>query len=63
MLRKEFRGIVYFLEKVVRDSKQLVKAGSAQQTAKQLKQRVGVKPTLEDCLEGFRILDEMHQSE
>lgn len=63
LFRKEFCGIVSFLEKVVRDSKQLVKVGSGQTTIKQLKQRVGVKPTLADCLEGIRLLEEMHQSE
>ncbi|KAH6799838.1 hypothetical protein C2S52_000302 [Perilla frutescens var. hirtella] len=60
---KEFCKIVSSLEKAVRDSKQLVKVGSAQITAKQLKQRVGVKPTLADCLEGLRLLEEMHQSD
>lgn len=63
LFRKEFCGIVSYLEKVVRDSKQLVKVGSAQMTARQLKQRVGVKPSLADCLEGIRLLEEMHQSE
>lgn len=61
--RKEFCEIVSSLEKVVRDSKQLVKVGSPHINAKQLKLRVGVKPTLEDCLEGLRLLEEMHQSE
>ncbi|XP_057794700.1 uncharacterized protein At5g43822-like isoform X3 [Salvia miltiorrhiza] len=60
---KEFCGIVSYLEKVVCDSKQLVKVGSAQMTTKQLKQRIGVKPTLADCLEGIRLVEEMHQSE
>ncbi|XP_042057710.1 uncharacterized protein At5g43822-like [Salvia splendens] len=60
---KEFGGIVSSLEKVVRDSKQLAKVGSAQMTAKQLKQQIGVKPTLADCIEGLRLLEEMHRSE
>ncbi|KAG6433290.1 hypothetical protein SASPL_104898 [Salvia splendens] len=60
---KEFGGIVSFLENVVRDSKQLAKVGSAQMTGKQLKLQVGVKPTLADCIEGLRLLEEMHQSE
>lgn len=60
---EEFHGIVSSLEKIVRDSRQLVKAGSSQPTAKQLKQRVGVKPTLAECLDGLRLLEEMHQSE
>ncbi|XP_047953164.1 uncharacterized protein At5g43822-like [Salvia hispanica] len=61
--RKEFGGIVSSLEKVVRDSKQLAKVGSAQMTAKQLQQQIGVKPTLADCIEGLRLLEEMHRSE
>ncbi|KAL0361864.1 UNVERIFIED_CONTAM: hypothetical protein Sradi_3870900 [Sesamum radiatum] len=60
---EEFHGIVSSLEKIVRDSRQLVKAGSSQLTTKQLKQRVGLKPTLADCLDGLRLLEEMHQSE
>ncbi|XP_057788778.1 uncharacterized protein At5g43822-like [Salvia miltiorrhiza] len=60
---KEFCGIVSSLEKDVRDSKQIVKVGCAQITAKQLKQRVGVKPTLADCIEGLRLLEEMYRSE
>ncbi|KAL0324853.1 UNVERIFIED_CONTAM: hypothetical protein Sradi_5054600 [Sesamum radiatum] len=60
---EEFHGIVSSLEKIVRDSRQLVKAGSSQPTAKQLKQRVGLKPTLADCLDGLRLLEEMHRSE
>ncbi|KAL1544786.1 hypothetical protein AAHA92_21591 [Salvia divinorum] len=60
---KEFCGIVSSLEKVVRDSKQLAKVGTAQMTGKQLKQQVGVKPTLADCIEGLRLLEEIHRSE
>ncbi|KAL7150733.1 hypothetical protein ABFS83_05G133100 [Erythranthe nasuta] len=60
---EELHSVVRSLEKIVRDSKQLVKVGSAQPTAKQLKLRVGVKPTLADCLDGLRLLQEMHQSE
>lgn len=56
---EEFHKVVLFLEKVVHDSKQLVKGGSS----KQLQQRIGTKPTLADCLEGLRILYEMHQDE
>lgn len=63
MLREEFRGVVSSLEKAVRDGKQLVEMGSTRLTSEQLKQRIGIKPTLADCLEGLRILAEMHQSE
>ncbi|CDP11407.1 unnamed protein product [Coffea canephora] len=60
---EDFRGVSSSLEKVVRDGRQLVKGGSAVATAKQLQQRVGVKPSLADCLEGLRLLSEMHHSE
>lgn len=58
-----FHSIVLSLEKIFRDGRQLVKGGSAAPTATQLKQRVGVKPSLSDCLEGLKILYEMHHSE
>lgn len=60
---EDFHGVSSSLEKVVRDGRQLVKGGSAVATAKQLQQRVGVKPSLADCLEGLRLLSEMHHSE
>ena len=61
--RGEFHGIVFSLEKILRDSWQLVKGGSIQVTPKQLQQRIGIKPCLADCLDGLRLLYEMHQSE
>ncbi|KAL3504495.1 hypothetical protein ACH5RR_034336 [Cinchona calisaya] len=60
---EDFRGVSSSLEKLVRDGKQLVKGGSAIATAKQQQQRVGVKPNVADCLEGLRLLSEMHHSE
>lgn len=60
--REDFRAIVLLLEKMVRDGRQLVGGGS-QLSARQLKQRVGVKPSLSDCLDGLTILHEMHSSE
>ncbi|KAL9445707.1 hypothetical protein AB3S75_013565 [Citrus x aurantiifolia] len=60
---EEFRGIVLSLEKIDRDGKQLVRGGSNQLTVKQLQQRVGLKPTLADCLDGLMILWDMHNSE
>ncbi|GFP84781.1 uncharacterized protein at5g43822 [Phtheirospermum japonicum] len=59
----EFHGVVFSIHKIVRDSKQLVKVGSSQLPAKQLKQHVGIKPTLAYCLDGLRLLEEMHRSE
>ncbi|KAF2310242.1 hypothetical protein GH714_007382 [Hevea brasiliensis] len=60
---EEFRGIVLFLEKMHRDGRLFVKVGSNQLTAKQLQQRIGIKPCLADCLDGLMILHDMHRSE
>uniref|UniRef100_A0A5B6YHK1 Uncharacterized protein n=1 Tax=Davidia involucrata TaxID=16924 RepID=A0A5B6YHK1_DAVIN len=60
---EEFHGIVLSLGKILRDGRQLVKGGSIQPTSKQLHQRVGLKPTLADCLDRLRLLHEMHQAE
>ena len=61
-VREEFRLIVLSLEKMHRDGKQLVNQGSAN-SKKKLRQRIGVKPCLEDCLDGLMRLHDMHQSE
>ncbi|CAL0328771.1 unnamed protein product [Lupinus luteus] len=60
---EDFHSIVLSLEKTHRDGRQLVKGGSSQPKVKQLQQRVGVKPTLTDCLDGLLFLHEIHQSE
>ncbi|KAI8003339.1 Uncharacterized protein LOK49_LG08G02341 [Camellia lanceoleosa] len=60
---EEFHGIVFFLNKILRDGRQLVKAGSIQAAPKQLQQRIGIKPSLADCLDGLSLIYEMHQSE
>ncbi|KAL7583073.1 uncharacterized protein At5g43822 [Lactuca sativa] len=60
---EELNGVVFSLAKTVRDAKQQVKGGSVQLSMKQLHQRIGVKPSIADCLEGLRILHEMYQSE
>ncbi|EEF52885.1 conserved hypothetical protein [Ricinus communis] len=60
----EFQGIVMILERMHRDGKQLVQGGGSNHlTAKQLQQRVGIKPCLADCLDGLMILRDMHRSE
>ncbi|THG13761.1 hypothetical protein TEA_022807 [Camellia sinensis var. sinensis] len=41
----------------------LVKAGSIQAAPKQLQQRIGMKPSLADCLDALSLIYEMHQSE
>lgn len=61
--REEFHGIVFSIEKIHRDGRQQVKGGSNQPSAKQLQLRVGVKPTLADCLDGLMVLYDMHHSE
>lgn len=61
--REEFHGVVFSIEKIHRDGRQQVKGGSNQPSAKQLQLRVGVKPTLADCLDGLMVLYDMHRSE
>lgn len=60
---EEFHGVVQFLEKSLRDGRQLIKGGSAHVTPKKLQQRIGIKPSLADCLDGLNLLYEMHHSE
>ena len=55
--------MVLVLAKTVNDAKQQVKGGSVQVSVKQLHHRIGVKPSIADCLEGLRILHEMYKSE
>ncbi|KAJ9545950.1 hypothetical protein OSB04_025657 [Centaurea solstitialis] len=60
---EELSSVVYSLAKTHRDAKQQVKGGSVQPSVKQLHQRIGVKPSIMDCLEGLRLLHEMYHSE
>ncbi|GKV25092.1 hypothetical protein SLEP1_g34585 [Rubroshorea leprosula] len=60
---EEFHCIVLSLEKIQRQGKQLVKGGSNQPTKKQLQLKIGVKPSLADCLDGLVLLHELHHSE
>ncbi|GAB2300465.1 hypothetical protein Dimus_034507 [Dionaea muscipula] len=60
---EEFHGIILSLQKILRDGWLLVKGGSQQLSVKQLRQRVGVKPCLADCLDGIAKLHEMHHAE
>ena len=50
------------LNKALRDTKQMVRGGSAL-TAKQMQLQVGILPTIAECLDGFQTLCEMHQAE
>ncbi|XP_073034565.1 uncharacterized protein At5g43822-like isoform X2 [Primulina eburnea] len=60
---EEFRGVVSSLGMIVHDSRQLAGVGSSQSTTKQLRQRIGIKPSLENCLDGLRLLEDMHEAE
>lgn len=63
VVREELNSVVFSLAKSLRDAKQQVKGGSVQISMKQLNQRIGIKPSLADCIEGLRLLHEMYQSE
>ncbi|XP_076955045.1 uncharacterized protein At5g43822-like [Bidens hawaiensis] len=60
---EELDSIVLSLAKTFRDAKQQIKGGSVQSSKKQLNNRIGMKLSLADCLEGLRLLHEMYQSE
>ncbi|XP_077246904.1 pentatricopeptide repeat (PPR) superfamily protein [Tasmannia lanceolata] len=60
---KEFQSIVISLEKILRDGRQLLKGGSMQPTMHQMQLRVGIRPSLAQCLDGLKSLYEMHHSE
>ena len=57
--REEFRAVDMWLGKMVKDGRQIVRA---QPRAKQ-QHKVGVKPSLTDCLDGLILVHEMHHSE
>ncbi|XP_054802926.1 uncharacterized protein At5g43822 isoform X4 [Prosopis cineraria] len=60
---EEFHKIVLSLERIHRDGRQLVKGGSSCPTMKQLQQRLGIKPSLTDCLDGLLFLHDIHDSD
>nr|CAB3495215.1 unnamed protein product [Digitaria exilis] len=59
---EKLNGVVKALNKALRDTTQMVRGGSAL-TAKQMQLQVGLLPTIAECLDGLRILCEMHQAE
>lgn len=63
IFREEFRAVVLSLDKLQRDGKQLAQGGSNQMNRKQLQQRIGVKPSLKNCMDGLMLLHEMHLAE
>ncbi|KAK9028186.1 hypothetical protein V6N11_067997 [Hibiscus sabdariffa] len=60
---EDFRAVVLSLEKLQYDGKQLAKGSSNQINKKQLQHRIGVKPTLTNCIDGLVLLHEMHLAE
>ncbi|KAH7682341.1 Casein Kinase 2 substrate protein [Dioscorea alata] len=58
---KEFYGIVMSFEKIASDGNQLLRGGSIPTAQKQLK--IGIWPSLEECVDGLQTIHEMHQSE
>ncbi|CAI9116515.1 OLC1v1017685C7 [Oldenlandia corymbosa var. corymbosa] len=60
---EDFCGVCTTLEKMARDGAQLIKGGSSISSAKQQQQGVGIKPSVAVCLDGLRLLSEMHRSE
>ncbi|KAK8570017.1 hypothetical protein V6N13_002723 [Hibiscus sabdariffa] len=60
---EDFRAVVLSLEKLQYDGKQLAKGSSNQMNKKQLQHRIGVKPTLTNCIDGLVLLHEMHLAE
>ncbi|KAJ0806615.1 putative casein Kinase 2 substrate [Helianthus annuus] len=60
---EELNIIILSLAKTYRDAKHQLKGGSIQFSTKQLNYRIGVKPSIADCLEALRLLHEMYQSE
>ncbi|KAJ4960928.1 hypothetical protein NE237_020838 [Protea cynaroides] len=60
---EEFHGVVISLEKILRDGRQQLKGGSMSPSTNQMQLRIGIRPSLADCLEGLRLIHEMYHSE
>ncbi|XP_040933731.1 uncharacterized protein At5g43822 isoform X3 [Gossypium hirsutum] len=63
IFREDFRGVVLSLAKLQHDGKQLAKGSSNQMNKKQLQHRIGVKPTLTNCIDGLVLLHEIYHDE
>ncbi|KAF9599049.1 hypothetical protein IFM89_033656 [Coptis chinensis] len=58
--KSDFQGIVMSLEKIFRDgSRHLANASSRKQT----ELRIGIRPSIAVCIEGLKVVYEMHESE
>ncbi|XWS37677.1 hypothetical protein CRYUN_Cryun19dG0065700 [Craigia yunnanensis] len=60
---EEFHTVLLSLEKLLHDGKQLAKGCSNQMNRKLLQQRIGVKPSPTNCIDGLMLLHEMHLAE
>ncbi|XP_039001036.1 uncharacterized protein At5g43822-like [Hibiscus syriacus] len=60
---EDFLAVLLSLEKLQYDGKQLAKGCSNQLNKKQLQHRIGIKPTLTNCIDGLVLLHEMHLAE
>ncbi|KAB2064865.1 hypothetical protein ES319_A09G050300v1 [Gossypium barbadense] len=63
IFREDFRGVVLSLARLQHDGKQLAKGSSNQMNKKQLQHRIGVKPTLTNCIDGLVLLHEIYHDE
>lgn len=59
----EFNKVVKSLKKIWQDGCHLLKGETLQPTLQQMQMRVGLRPSLSDCLDGLKALYEMHLSE
>ncbi|XP_057848676.1 uncharacterized protein At5g43822 isoform X2 [Cryptomeria japonica] len=59
----EFDRVVKSLEKIWRDSCYLLKGETVEPTVQQMQMRVGIRPSLSDCLDGIKAIYDMHHSE
>ncbi|KAF9596390.1 hypothetical protein IFM89_009738 [Coptis chinensis] len=57
--KSDFQGIVMSLEKIFRDGRHLANASSRKQT----ELRIGIRPSIAVCIEGLKVVYEMHESE
>ncbi|CAA7399591.1 unnamed protein product [Spirodela intermedia] len=57
---KQFQSIVVSLDKISKDGSQLSKSES---TPSSCRMKIGIKPSLAECVEGLKMIHEMHQSE
>lgn len=59
----EFNKVVKSLKKIWQDGCHLLKGETQQPTLQQMQMRVGLRPSLSDCLDGLKAIYEMHLSE